>query len=171
MLYVAILKLFKWLSVCFRLKSCWTSLSMSKSFLRVLWNTGLLWYLGLLCYLVYKPCKPTLFGSLISLKLCLLLFLTSFNVKLFVFSFIYFGHLVCTECPGMMLCSCSKEVFDEWVHSWFATRIQKSLVLKYPWLQYLDHLTVLSGATLASPCPDTATLPGGAARYMSLLFP
>lgn len=72
-------------------------------------------YLGLLCYLVYEPWKPTLFGSLISLKLCLLLFLAFFHVKLLVFSVTYFGHLIYTECPGMMLCSCSKEVFDEWI--------------------------------------------------------
>ena len=171
MLYVGLPKLFKWLSVCFRLKSRWTRLSISKSFLGVPWTTALLWYLGLLCYLVYKPCKPTLFGSLISLKLCLLLFLAFFNVELLVFSITYFGHLVYTECPEMLLRSCSKEVFDEWIQLWFAMWIQKSLVLKYPWLQYMDHLTVLSGATLASPCPDAATLPWGAAGYMSLLFP
>lgn len=132
----------------FRTKSCGTSLSISKSFLGVQWTTALLWYLGLLCYLVYEPSKPTLFGSLISLELCLLLFLACFNVELLIFSVTYFGHLVYTTCPGMMLCSCSKEVFDEWIHPWSA-RIQESLVLKYPWLQYTDHLAVLSGATLA----------------------
>lgn len=66
MLDIGILKLFEWLSVCFRLKSCWTSLAVSKFLLGEPWTCASLCCLGSLCCLVYEPCKPTLFGSLIS---------------------------------------------------------------------------------------------------------
>jgi len=103
-------------------------LPVSESFHGVSWTTTLLWYLGLLCHHVYKPCKPTLSGSLISFKLCLLLFLP-FNVELFAFSVLYMGHLVYTVSPGMILSSYSKEAFDEWIHSWCAMWIQFSFAV------------------------------------------
>lgn len=93
--------------VCFQFKTCSTSFSVRILSWSIM-NTTLLWCFGLLCHHVYKPCKPTLFGSLISLKLCLLLLLP-FNVELFSFSVLYFGHLVYTVSPGMMLSSCYKK--------------------------------------------------------------